>query len=306
MTPPSLTASPTPKRNRRRWGWVVLIVILAAFGVLGWRNFTYERAVRQLEEAGITVAGRNKPGLADKLRAVRSDWRYWPILFQSSAPDEAIERWKINDAKRSELRNLDTVANALRRVNPKSLDLYECSALQNVDGLKGLTKLDSLSLARCDGLQNLDGLKGLTTLRILRVGGSDRHKYPRQGLVTWKDVDALKGLTNLKDLELECWHDLQDLDGLKGLTKLIRLEVSHATHLKKLDALGALTALDHLDLHWCSDLTNVDVLKGLKQLNSLYLADCLKLPSEAITALKVALRHADFNGGVNYSFPGPL
>ena len=47
------------------------------------------------------------------------------------------------------------------------LHLRGCLALQNVDGLQGLTALEVLYLRDCPALQNVDGLKGLTTLREL-------------------------------------------------------------------------------------------------------------------------------------------
>ena len=51
----------------------------------------------------------------------------------------------------------------------QTLDLYGCSALENVDGLKALTALQTLSLSGCRVLQNVDALKGLTGLFFLNL-----------------------------------------------------------------------------------------------------------------------------------------
>ena len=168
MTLPSLTASPIREGKRRRWIRVILAVILAVVCVLGWRMFTYQRAVRQLREAGITLETKNGRGLADWWATVRADWQ---IIFRIGASDGELEIWEMDIAKAVELRNLDAVANALRRVNPKCLSIPECRVLQNVDGLKGLTALTFLYLRTCDALQNVDGLKGLKTLERLSMGG---------------------------------------------------------------------------------------------------------------------------------------
>lgn len=284
MTPLSL-----PEPTRKRWGWVrmVLAVVLVAFGVFGWRNYTYERAVRQLSEAGIVHTGREKMRFADWWRAVRTDWRYWSAPFEPPGVDEGWGRDSHTSANLPGLQNFDVLANALQRVNPKQLGIaVGCEALQNVDGLKDLTALEWLSLGDCPALQNVDGLKGLPSLRGLRLDSP-------------KALQNLDGITELKTLDslsLRGCTALQNVDALQDLTALRTLDLNGCTALKNVDGLKNLKSLHVLDLTSCFELRNLDALKGLTALSELKIFYCEKLPAESIAALKAALPNARFDG----------
>src|SRR6266436_555828 len=135
MTPslPPQTSEPMPPRWRR--GRMVLLVLLAGIGALGWHFYTGQRAVRQLREAGFETDSEAWRG-ARMWAAARQDWR---LVFDSETWKSQPTAWNLDGAKAGELRNLDAVAPALRRINPEQISISECTALENVDGLKGLT-----------------------------------------------------------------------------------------------------------------------------------------------------------------------
>ena len=267
------TSEPVPPR-RRRWGRVVLLVFLAGTSALGWHFYTGHRAVRRLGEVGFV---ESEAWLGARVwAAARQDWR---MVFNSGTWKSRPSEWWLGGAKARGLRNLDAVAPALRRVNPERITIHECSALENVDGLKGLTGLQALDLHYCTALQNVDGLKGLTSLRTLDLSFC----------YTLQKVDGLKGLTSLKTLDLRACYALQNVDGLKGLAGLQTLELTTCVTLQNVDGLKGLTGLQTLDLRVCSALQNVDGLKGLTGLQTLYLQDCAKIPAPDLRELSAAL-----------------
>ena len=105
------------------------------------------------------------------------------------------------------------------------------------------------------------------------------------------DLDALKGLTSLRDIIFRSCPALQNLDGLKGLTGLRGLILGKCPALQNVDALNGLTGLQSLVLVGCPALKNVDVLTGLTRLKNLTLMDCGALQN--VDALKglTGLRH---------------
>ena len=184
----------------------MLLGLVAGIGALGWNQYTWHRAVRQLAEAGIT-ADSHEP-LGERLwRIAKADWRQ---LFKAGTWQTPPVTWTMDSDKAGPLRNLDALIPALRRINPEVLYLFDCPALQNVDGLKGLSALQTLGLSACIALQDVDGLKGLPALQWLDLTGCP----------ALQDVDGLKGLTALRWLTLSGCPALQNVDGLKGLTAL--------------------------------------------------------------------------------------
>lgn len=197
--------SPEQPEPRRRWGWVILLLLLAGIGALGWHTYTGLRAERQLRDAGIV---RFTEPLRTRLwSAARYNWR---LIFKSETWQSQPDIWKCDDTKARKLRNLDAVAPALRRVNPTELSFRFCYALENVDGLEGLSNLRKLDLAACESLRNVDGLERLSGLRELDLATC----------VSLQNVNGLKGLSSLRSLDLRICRSLQTVDGIKGLTGL--------------------------------------------------------------------------------------
>lgn len=318
------TSAPAPARPRWRWRRVVLLVILAGFAALGWNEFTWHRAVRQLREAEF-VEGKNPdyPGLGVRLWATaRHDWH---SLFQARVWKGEPVSWSKLDDKAGQLRNLDTVASALRRVQPGSLVFGDCPALQNVDGLRGLTSLWHLRFGDCPALKNVDGLQGFSALVRVEFGdcpvlqnldGLKGHasllklffgdcpalknldvlkgfpslmEFEIGGCPALRDLNVFKGLSHLELLALTDCSALQNLDGLKGLPKLGLLVIINSSALQNLDGLKALPKLGRLILERSSELRDIAALKNLTALEQLDLRGCPKIPPEQVAALRAAL-----------------
>ena len=250
-----LPSTPEP-RQRRRWPWILLALLLAFVGAGGWQVFTEKQALSQLEEAGFTLKKQDSMWVL-----ARSDWR---DLFDRDAWKASLERRIVARenapfaAQPAQLRNFDALAPALRRLNPDyiAIGYPSCPALENVDGLRGLNGLQVVVILHCPLLLNLEGLNGIPHLRIL-------HQH-------------------------DC-RALQNFDHLKGLAELEELHLSRCTRLRNMDALKGGTKLQRIVLRDCPALENVDALKGLTQLRHLYLYNCPKLTPEAIATLKAAL-----------------
>ena len=181
-----------------------------------------------------------------------------------------------------DLSNCDALQNVdgLQGLNSlQSLDLSYCHKLQNVNGLQGLTSLQSLDLSHCPKLQNVDGLQGLNSLQSLNLIGCD----------ALQNVDGLQGLNSLQSLQLNGCTALQNVNVLQGLTSLQSLQLNGCTALQNVDGLQGLTSLQSLQLRGCTALQNVDGLQGLTSLQSLDLSNCPKLQNvdglQGLTAL---------------------
>ncbi len=75
--------------------------------------------------------------------------------------------------------NLGRYREMIQHLNPTDLRAWGCED-ENVDGLKGLTALQTLNLAYCRTLENVDSLKGLTGLHRLDLYGC--YKIPAAAL----------------------------------------------------------------------------------------------------------------------------
>lgn len=132
-----------------------------------------------------------------------------------------------------------------------------------------------LYLTNCNRLQNVDGLRNLTSLVELELNNC----------IELQNVDGLKGLTALRMIYLTNCNRLQNVDGLKSLTQLKdihisskkEIHISSSSELQNVDSLKYLTSLEVLLLHNCTELKNVDVLKGLSTLFHIDLSDCIEI-----------------------------
>ncbi len=184
----------------------------------------------------------------------------------------AVQTSKVDQA------GLPHIAELLNRLHrPIALNLRECNSLQNVDGLKGMTSLQSLYLSECQALQNVDGLKGMTSLQGL--GLSSCHAL--------QNVDGLKGMTSLQSLYLDSCHALQNVDGLKRMTSLQSLYLSYCLALQNVDVLKGMTSLQSLDLSSCHALQNVDGLADLPLLKKVGLYRTLIQDTKLLDTLRV-------------------
>ena len=88
-----------------------------------------------------------------------------------------------------------------------------------------------------------------------------------------RNVDALRGLTGLRGLELS-GSDVQDLAPLAGLAQLQQLGLTGCPGVTDLAPLAGLAQLKRLDLNGCTGVADLAPLAGLAQLQTLYLYDC--------------------------------
>jgi len=79
--------------------------------------------------------------------------------------DEEKRAIAVTDEGRMKLKDLSTVERALRELQPRSIDLSSCSALQTADGLRGLRSLEAIFLTDCAALKNVDGIAGSERLK---------------------------------------------------------------------------------------------------------------------------------------------
>ena len=266
-----------PPRKRRRWGRVLLLFFLAGIGIFGWREFTWRRAIGQLNEAGIRPTAAAREGVWTRVRqALHSNWR---LLFDADTWEARKLMLEMDSAKAGQLSNLNSLASALRRVKPWKLDLSGCSSLRNIDGLRSLTSLDWLVLSGCSVLQNLDALTGHTTLTTLDLSDC----------VALQNVNGLKGVASLEWLCLSNCPQLRNVGGIKGLNELKKLTITESPFLENLDDLKGLASLKSLFLNDCTELRNVDGIKGLATLVNVYLEGCTKLTPQDVGSLEAAL-----------------
>lgn len=148
----------------------------------------------------------------------------------------------------------------------RGLVLFKGRQLRSIAHLLPRLRPTKLEAEECMDV-DLDALKGITTLRDILL-------YSCPAL---RNVDALKGHTGLQNLTLGKIPSLQNVDAIKGLTSLQWLYIGACSSLQNVDALTGLTRLRSLTLMDCRALQNVDALKGLTGLQYLSLRDCSAL-----------------------------
>jgi hypothetical protein len=176
----------------------------------------------------------------------------------------------------------------------RSLVIWHCDALQNLDGL---SRLGKLTLVRLSGRRIDDGslwsLAGLGQLRTLEIGSDlitdeglqavcklhelrklhlNGIKITDQGLahvsalsaltvlslkrtLLITDLAPLSRLTNLKVLSLSCLTDVDSLAPLTKLENLASLTLEHCRSVCSLRDLSGMPALDRVSLQHCSRLS---------------------------------------------------
>ncbi len=107
-----------------------------------------------------------------------------------------------------------------------------------------------------------------------------------------ENVDGLRGLITLTELELLGCNNLERIDGLRGLTALAKLRLS-SPKLERVDDLRGLIALTSLELTMCEKLADVEPLEGLVRLQVVALLGCQRLSQSAVENLRTALPNAE-------------
>lgn len=160
----------------------------------------------------------------------------------------------------------------------------ESEGLKALDFLSRMPQLKGLGLS--DGkLLSLDGLEALENLERLSV--TDCREL--------KNMDAVAGLTGLKELDLEIPYDCEEpsLSGLSGLQSLT-LDGFHSCGF-----LSGLTELEELTLHSCDLPSNLD-LSGLTKLKKLTCTTFYQDRSLAFIKDIPSLEYVNLGGMVTY------
>ncbi|MCM1136909.1 MAG: leucine-rich repeat domain-containing protein, partial [Clostridium sp.] len=157
--------------------------------------------------------------------------------------------------------------------------------LKTLDFLKGLKNLQSLTIV--DGsMISLEGLEALPQLTALTIGGCGE----------LRDMEAVTGLENLKELSLELAYDCPEPD----LSKMGQLEKLSLTYFEDCSFVGNLTELRELRLEGCTIPSGVD-LSGLAKLKSLTCHYFVSTGQDLSFAAKFpALEKLDLQGMATY------
>ena len=135
--------------------------------------------------------------------------------------------------------------------------------IKDFSPLASLSQMENLVLVVTD-LEDLSFLSGMTGLTRLKLSGT----------VLTADLTALKGLTHLKELNLDT-YGLQSLSGLEGMANLEMLEIADdagSTFVRDLSSLKVLTNLRVLRFRisgYSSYNTDLASLSGLTNLEEL-------------------------------------
>ena len=144
---------------------------------------------------------------------------------------------------------------------------------------------DTLSIIREDWRNALKKETWGKHYRVLKMRVSDLGPYREM-------------LHHLNPTDLRAWNCKdENLDALKGLTALRRLDLDGCSALQNVDALKGLTGLQGLYLSYCPVLQNVDALKSLTALRKLNIYGCEKIPAAVLDELRAALPKIDINSG---------
>jgi Leucine-rich repeat (LRR) protein/uncharacterized protein YjdB len=156
--------------------------------------------------------------------------------------------------------NVDTISKLNELPNLKYLDLSS-TPVDDLSVLSGLIHLQSLKLqmnCKYDGFANVDGLKSLTNLKELDLSDNPIG-----------DINGLKDLTNLEKLNLGS-TSLKDISALSGLKNLQYLNLNR-NDIEDISSLSGLTNLQYLDLGM-NPVSNISALSKLTNLQTLLLS----------------------------------
>ena len=175
-----------------------------------------------------------------------------------------------------------SVLEKLSELEVLSLD---AKGLKMLDFVSGLKHLDTLTIAG-GKLQTLSGIEGCTTLRSLSV----------TSCMELKDMSAVTGLENLQELALDMPYGCSEpkLDGLTGLKKLSLEQFHDCSFLENM------VNLTELHLTGC-DITEEIDLSNLTSLTTLSCTSYVGSPLEVDTIKKFKMLEClDLHGSVTY------
>ncbi|CAL9238213.1 unnamed protein product [Arabidopsis halleri] len=151
---------------------------------------------------------------------------------------------KLKRIKLSHSRNLTDIMVLSEALNLEHIDLEGCISLVDVStSIPSCGKLVSLNLKNCSQLQSLPAMFGLTSLKLLRMSGCSEFEEIQDFAPNLKEL-YLAG-TAIKELPLS----------IENLTELIMLDLENCTRLQKLpNGISNLRSMVKLKLSGCTSL----------------------------------------------------
>ena len=291
---PVVNTSPSPHRRQwwlRLWVWV-LFLLLGGIGWVGWRQYDFQRAVREAEAAGFSF--QQSPG---PVALIRADWH---AAFRG---DTWFERKRTLTLPQG--CDLALHRPLLLRLRPTILSAKEC---RNASAIRGLTGLDVLALIGSD-VKDLAPLAGLKRLQVLDIEGctgvadlaplarlAQLRKLDLKGCTGVTDLAPLAGLAQLRVLTLHGCKGVADLAPLASLSQLQSLDLYDCKGVADLAPLAGLAQLQTLNLNYCTGVADLAPLAGLAELDTLILDGCTGVADIAPLAGLAKLRWLDLDG----------
>ena len=199
----------------------------------------------------------------------------------------------------------------------RTLNLNGCTGLKDIAAIRSLKHMEKLSLVYCSAISDItpiQDLKHLTQLGLpqltdskelqeLRNSGSldtiERFSVDSNERLT--NVDALRGLKQLRSVNFFICKKLENIDGLEGTTgleefgvknsplKTLRglrnhnnlrtIWISSCEQLNDISGISDAARLEELFIGECQALTDISALKNLRNLERLKFFNCNKLPN---------------------------
>ena len=158
--------------------------------------------------------------------------------------------------------------------NLESLELSSMHSLSDIELLENFTKLTVLKMRSCDLLDSMDSISPIQNCKNLS-------EIELNGFDFIEDLNFLSEHKNLIKLQVSS-SKLTDLDGLKDLKKIRELDLDGCSSLIKLEQIKSLDQLTNLNFGMCEKIETIDFLSHLKNLTKVNLQGCFgieNLPS---------------------------
>ncbi|GCF11850.1 leucine-rich repeat domain-containing protein [Dictyobacter arantiisoli] len=146
----------------------------------------------------------------------------------------------------------------------ESLELDQCTTLQDLSPLAALTQLEVLDLNACGRITSLAPLRELSRLRQIILPGCSN----------LRDLSGLINKPALTELNLHGLNHLRTIAPLSGLPGLKRLIISYADALTDISGLSALQEVEYLEIRNCGKLSDITPLAQLKRVREINLFAC--------------------------------
>lgn len=177
----------------------------------------------------------------------------------------------------------------------KQLFLDGASRIQSVTGLERLDQLTDFDISNASSLVGLKGVSGLSSLIVLDIRNVDVPDFSEIGqLVSLRvlrmggqdsitSMEALSGLSSLKEIHLEACPNLSSIKGIPSSVS----QYAGFTHCPKLETLSGIEVcdgLEQLDVTGCRNLKEIKQVSQLRSLVQFSLVKCRQVTDIAPVA----------------------